>query len=89
MHSVLPCSVILCPREFEGFAGKALVGKSGFLGLAFGLEVMLLETAKSRGNRVTRKRGAIQDVEAIGMSSTDGSEKEPALWNNFTSGMTL
>ena len=34
VHSVeLPCSVILCPREWEGFAD--------FLGLAFGLEVTL------------------------------------------------
>lgn len=63
VHSVeLPCSMILCPREFEGFAGKPLVGN--FLGLAFGHEVVLLETANSRGNCVTRKRGAIQDVEA-------------------------
>ena len=84
MHSVeLPCSVILCPCELEGFAGKTLVGKSGFLGLAFELdEVVLLETAKGRKNRVTRS-GAIHDVEAIGMSSTDGSEKEGRVVGQF------
>jgi hypothetical protein len=49
--------VILCPREWEGFAGKPLVGKSGFR--------------------------AIQDVEAIGISSTAGSEKERGVVGQF------
>ena len=83
MHSVeWPCSVIPCP--LEGFAGKTLVGKSDFLHLALGLdEVVRFETAKSRGDRVARKSDAIQDVEAKGMSSTVGSEKEARVVGQF------
>jgi hypothetical protein len=52
--------VIFCPRALEGFAGETTLGKSDLLGLAFGLpEVLLFETAKSKGNRVARKSGAI------------------------------
>ena len=76
--------MISCPRALEGFAGQTLVGKSDFLGLAFGLdEVVLGETAKNRENRDARKSDAIQDVEAIGMSSTDGSEKEGRVVGQF------
>jgi len=85
VHSVeWPCSVIPCPRALEGFAGKTLVGKSDFLPLALGLdEVVRFETAKSSGNRVARKSDAIEDVEAIGMSATDGSEKEARVVGQF------
>ena len=76
--------MIPCPRALEGFAGETLVGKSDFLGLALGLyEVVRFETAKSRGNRFARKSDAIQDVEAKGMSSTVGSEKEARVVGQF------
>ena len=45
--------------------------------------MVLGETAKNRENRDARKSDAIQDVEAIGMSSTDGSEKEGRVVGQF------